>query len=76
MYVVEPGESVDVNALTNPNGLKIGIVYDAVPESEVLLYQRFTSKNKATLTITHVSAGDISTFGGSMDAFFLSLLLL
>ena len=64
MYTMEPGESIELEALTNPIGLKIGIVYDAVPDSHVLLYQRWRCKNKSTLTVTSMESGDISTFGG------------
>ena len=64
MYVLEPGETKVVEALTNPGGLKVGVVYDAVPDTQVLLYQRWQCKNETQLTITYMNAGDISTFGG------------
>lgn len=59
-----PGESKQVEAATDPIGLKIGIVYDAAPEGQILMYQMWKVKNESVLTITYVNGGDISTFGG------------
>jgi hypothetical protein len=70
MYTIEPGESVKVEALAHLDGLKVGIIYDAVPESQMLLYQRFACKNETTLTVTYMNAGDISTFGGGYKKLF------
>ena len=64
MYVLEPGEQKQVEALSSPIGLKIAIVYDAAPEGQYLLYQRWEVKINSILTITYVNGGDISTFGG------------
>lgn len=67
MYVLEPGETKKVEAgLSDPYGLKVGIVYDAAPEGQYLLYQRWQVKNESVLTITYVNGGDISTFGGKI----------
>jgi len=64
MYVLEPGETKTVEAaLSDPYGLKIAIVYDAAPEGQYLLYQRWQVKNESVLTITYMNGGDISTFG-------------
>eukprot|EP01036_Dinobryon_divergens_P023066 gene23066-31383_t len=63
MYVLEPGEQKQVEALSSPIGLKIAIVYDAAPEGQYLLYQRWEVKINSILTITYVNGGDISTFG-------------
>lgn len=59
-----PGESKQVEAASDPVGLKIGIVYDAAPEGQILMYQMWRVKNESVLTITHFNGGDISTFGG------------
>ena len=68
MYVLMPGESKQVEAASDPIGLKIGIVYDAAPEGQILMYQMWKVKNESVLTITYVNGGDISTFGGkSLD---------
>ncbi len=64
MYVLEPGESKQVEAASDPIGLKIAIVYDAAPEGNQLFYQRWNVKNESVLTITYMNGGDISTFGG------------
>lgn len=67
MYVLMPGESKDVEAAADAYGLKIGVVYDAAPEDQMLMYQMWNAKNEAVLTITYVNGGDISTFGGGCD---------
>jgi len=65
MFVLEPGETKTVEAaLSDPYGLKIAIVYDAAPDGQYLLYQRWQVKNESVLTITYMNGGDISTFGG------------
>jgi hypothetical protein len=66
MYVLMPGESKQVEAASDPIGLKIGIVYDAAPEGQILMYQMWKVKNESVLTITYVNGGDISTFGGKL----------
>lgn len=66
MYVINPAESMQVEALSDPYGLKIAIVYDAAPDGQVLMYQRWGAKNDSVLTITSISGADISTFGGSI----------
>ena len=63
MYVLEQGESRVVES-ADPIGLKVGIVYEADTESQKLSYQRWKCKRESTLTITYLSGGDISTFGG------------
>eukprot|EP01039_Chlorochromonas_danica_P005520 gene5520-6079_t len=63
MYVIEPGETKEVQAASDPIGLKIAIVYDAAPDEQQLLYQRWQVKNGSTLTVTYMNGGDISTFG-------------
>ena len=67
IYVLMPGESKQVEAATDPIGLKIGIVYDAAPEGQILMYQMWKVKNESVLTITYVNGGDISTFGGNFN---------
>jgi hypothetical protein len=65
MYVLLPGESKQVEAASDPIGLKIAIVYDAAPEGQVLMYQMWKVKNESVLTLTYMNGGDISTFGGA-----------
>ena len=65
MYVLMPGESKQIEAQADPYGLKVGIVYDAAPEGQILMYQMWKVKNESVLTITYVNGGDISTFGGT-----------
>ena len=43
---------------------QVGIVYDAAPEGQILMFQMWKVKNESVLTITYVNGGDISTFGG------------
>ena len=71
LYVIMPGESIQVEAATDPIGLKIGIVYDAAPEGKILMYQMWKVKNGSVLTITYVNGGDISTFGGECNVLLL-----
>jgi hypothetical protein len=68
-----PGESIQVEAATDPIGLKIGIVYDAAPEGKILMYQMWKVKNGSVLTITYVNGGDISTFGGEYNFLLMQL---
>lgn len=71
MYVLMPGESKQIEAQADPYGLKVGIIYDAAPEGQILMYQMWKVKNESVLTITYVNGGDISTFGGQLiTAFF------
>lgn len=64
LYVLEPGETKEVKAASDPIGLKIGVIYDAAPEGQLLFYERYQVKNKSVLTITYLNGEDISTFGG------------
>jgi hypothetical protein len=64
MFIIEPGESKEVQAASDPIGLKVAIVYDASPDGQVLFYQRWQCKNSSTLTVTFMDGGNISTFGG------------
>jgi membrane-bound inhibitor of C-type lysozyme len=67
MFVVEPGESKQVQAASDPIGLKVAIVYDAAPEGQELFYQRWQCKNDSVLTVTYMNGSDISTFGGKLQ---------
>lgn len=66
-YIIEPGETIRIEAASDPIGLKFAIIYDAAPEGQVLYYHRFQAKNGSTFTITHIDGADISTFGGIFD---------
>lgn len=68
-YILEPGETKEVEAASDPIGLKIAIIYDAAPEGQVLYYNRWQVKNKSVLTISHIDGADISTFGGKCIPF-------
>eukprot|EP01035_Chromulina_nebulosa_P018217 gene18217-23883_t len=63
MYIIEPGESKQVEAIPHDYGLRVGIIYDAKSEGQVLMYQRWVCKNESVLTVTFMNGGDISTFG-------------
>eukprot|EP01031_Cornospumella_fuschlensis_P029206 gene29206-35254_t len=56
MYVIEPGEQKEVQAASDPIGLKIGA------------YMRYQVKNGSTLTVTYINGGDISTFGDNTSS--------
>lgn len=71
MYILEPGESKEVQAASDPIGIKVAIVYDAQPEGQQLFYHRWQCKNKAVLTVTYMNGADISTFGGKFSTYCL-----
>jgi hypothetical protein len=64
MFVIEPGESKEVQAASDPIGLKAAIVYDAQPDGQMLFYNRFQCKNSSVLTVTYMDGANVSTFGG------------
>ena len=41
MYVLEPGESAQVEASTDPIGLKVAVIYEADTSTQKVLYQRW-----------------------------------
>lgn len=63
LYILEPAETKEVQALSNPIGLKVAIVYDAIPDGPYLKYQRWTVKNGSSLTITDMAGESIATYG-------------
>mmetsp|Transcript_1349 Transcript_1349/g.1433 ORF Transcript_1349/g.1433 Transcript_1349/m.1433 type:complete len:136 (+) Transcript_1349:136-543(+) len=63
MFIIEPGESKEVQAASDPIGLKIAVIYDAVPEGQIYHYQRWQCKNSSVLTVTYIDGGNISTYG-------------
>lgn len=73
MYILDPGESKQVEAIPHDYGLKVGVVYDAKSEGQVLMYQRWGCKNESVLTVTFMNGGDISTFGGQFNRYIIKL---
>jgi hypothetical protein len=63
-YVIGPGQSVVVESQPDAIGLKVGIIYDAIPESHEFHYQRFVCKNDSVLNISEVDFEDVSWYGG------------
>ena len=68
MYSLDPGASCVVEALSNPIGLKVGIVFDAVPDADQkkggqLKYQRWAVKKEKVLTITALEREEITAVG-------------
>eukprot|EP00981_Chlorochromonas_danica_P008690 scaffold2270_cov242-Ochromonas_danica.AAC.4 len=63
MYVVMPGESQLVEANPDPIGLKVGILYNTLKDSQEFLFHRFSCKNDSVLTITAVEGDDIDYYG-------------
>ena len=72
MYSLDPGASCVVEALTNPIGLKVGIVFDAVPgegsKAGKLEYMRWQVKKEKVLTITSAEKDAIATSGDGTAA--------
>ena len=68
MYIIDPGCSMQVEALADAYGLKVAIVYDASPDRNILMYERWQCKNDSTLTVTQFVGSEISTYGGERRA--------
>lgn len=64
MYIIEPGASVKVEAMPDTMGLKIGLVYDVIPDRKELRFVRFTCKNDSVLNISEMNEDDVSWYGG------------
>jgi hypothetical protein len=64
MYILMPGESQVVEANPDPIGLKVGIVYDTIRDTQDLLYHRFSCKNDCLLTLTSIEGDDVDYYGG------------
>ena len=67
MYILEPAETKQVEAASDPFGLKVAIVYDAAPDGQKIIYQRWVVKKEAVLTITAVDGENIQYFGEGTD---------
>jgi hypothetical protein len=70
MYVIQSGETCVVEALHDPYGLKIGLVYETEVEKKMLLFHRFDCKTDSVLTILELDGLDINYFGGYYYFFF------
>lgn len=75
MYIVEPGGSVKAEAMPDALGLKIGLIYDANPETKELFFVRFSCKNDTVLNISEIADDDISWYGGKASIIMSSQLL-
>lgn len=64
LYLVEPGESVLLEAQPDAVGLKVGVVYDVTTDTQEILYQRFSCKNESILNVSELVNDDISWYGG------------
>lgn len=69
MYCLDPGASCVVEAMSNPIGLKVAVIYDAEPDADPdkggkLLYQRWQVKKEKILVINGMEKiGEISFSG-------------
>lgn len=68
LYMVDPNQSIQVEANPDPTGLKIGIIYAINLDKKEFLYHRFLCKNDGTLNITELTGDDISYYGNRDDA--------
>ncbi len=64
MYIIEPGETQTVEANPDPNGLKLGVIYETRKDKQEMFFHRFTCGNDTILTITSVDGNDIDYYGG------------
>lgn len=74
MYIIEPGEKQMVEANPDPNGLKVGAIYETRREKQELYFHRFTCSNDSILTITSVDGNDIDYYGGMENPLFFEQL--
>eukprot|EP00599_Poterioochromonas_sp_BG-1_P012766 CAMPEP_0173159050 /NCGR_PEP_ID=MMETSP1105-20130129/16829_1 /TAXON_ID=2985 /ORGANISM="Ochromonas sp., Strain BG-1" /LENGTH=330 /DNA_ID=CAMNT_0014077311 /DNA_START=36 /DNA_END=1029 /DNA_ORIENTATION=- len=63
MYIIEPGETQTVEANPDPNGLKLGVIYETRKDKQEMFFHRFTCGNDTILTITSVDGNDIDYYG-------------
>jgi hypothetical protein len=66
MYIIEPGGSVNAEAMPDALGLKIGLVYDANPSTKEIFFVRFTCKNDSVLNVSEMLEDDVSWYGGRL----------
>lgn len=62
-YVVDLGESKEVEALPNVIGLKVAIVYSANTDTHEVVYQMWKCANRSKLQVTYMNGPDIYTTG-------------
>jgi hypothetical protein len=64
MYVLEAGQSMQVEANPDAIGLKVGIIYNIKDDRQELLFHRFTCKNDSILIIKDLNQTDFDYGGG------------
>lgn len=66
LYMILPEETKVVEALPNPIGLKIAIVYHCELSTNTVFYRRLSVKNDAILEVLKISEnGEITINGGN-----------
>ena len=60
-YSIDLGESKEVHALSNPIGLKFGIIIEVNVETREVTYQMWRASNYSVLNVTYMSGSDIYT---------------
>lgn len=63
MYIIDPGCELIVQALPDAYGLRVGIIYDASPDGNILMYSLYSCKNDSILIIEQMIGADIVTTG-------------
>ena len=72
LYIVEPGESTVVEANADAVGLRLGVIYDALDNRDILFY-RFSCNNDSVLTVTSVDPKVIQHYGGKSQPMICSV---
>ena len=58
-YSIDLGESKEVHALSNPIGLKYGIIIEVNVETREVTYQMWRASNYSILNVTYMNGSDI-----------------
>lgn len=67
LYVIEPGETVTVEANPDAIGLKVGIIYQVNEETKEFLFQRFMCKNDSIFNISEIIGEEVSFYGDGIS---------
>lgn len=65
--MILPGETTVVEAIPNPIGLKLSVVYHTNAETKQVLYRRWSVKNDAVIEILSISQNGEIQLNGCKD---------
>jgi hypothetical protein len=67
-YIINVGETIDVEAMSNPIGLKVAIVFSANTKTQEVRYKRWKCANDSTFSISYMNGHDIYASGDNVSA--------